>query len=413
MKIAFPFSFNIIFWILVGILRYLTTNLFVKRRKLPAGVFREMHKRVAVCLPAHNEEDVIATAIKSAKRVVPPMQIYIVSDGSTDRTAQIAKSLRCNLLINKKGLGKAKALKTLLKKFNVLRSYDYVIFVDADTKLDANYLNRALKYMYYHPETAALTAHANPYWRKKTQVSIPDFISAYRTRLYRILQMSFMYGQTWKYTNVNVVIPGFAALFRTSVLKKLRLDTPGVWIEDFNLAFQVHKKNLGTISYEPNISATYEDPNTLADYWNQVKRWNVGFYQTLRAQGIWPSFFWLSLTVFTFEFFFYSIFILTIPIALILLVLSKLNFIFVSGNSITSFLFPSGALYALEVFVILLIFDYIITIIVGLYDKKYRLILYGPFFILFQFLNSLILLSSIKKGLFGHSSGRWVPAARK
>src|SRR3712207_8549707 len=36
---------------------------------------------------------------------------------------------------------------------------------------------------------------------------------------------------------------------------------------------------------------------------NQVKRWNIGFFQTYRSHGAWPSFFWFSTTLFTLEVF--------------------------------------------------------------------------------------------------------------
>jgi biofilm PGA synthesis N-glycosyltransferase PgaC len=413
MKIAFPFSISILFWSFVGAIRFIFENKIERKRNLPSKIFKEERKKIAVCLPAHNEEDVIEKSLNSIKKFIPTKQIYVISDGSTDNTAKIARRLRTNLMVNKKGKGKSRALRDAIKKFGLLDKFEYILIVDADTTLDNLYLRRALRYMHFHPETAALSAHANPYWRKKSAFTLPDFISAYRTRLYKILQICFMYGQTWKYTNVNVVIPGFAALYRTRALRKLKLYTRGVWIEDFSLAFQVHKKGLGNIAYHPNISATYQDPRNLKDYWKQVQRWNVGFYQTIKAQGFWPSFFWISLIVFTFELFSFSIFILTIPILATLLLLHFTEFPQIEQNFISIFFFPYGFIYAFEVLGSLLLVDYLITVFIAIKEKKYRLLVYGPFFILFQIINSLILIVSLKRGLFGGSApGTWTHAKR-
>jgi cellulose synthase/poly-beta-1,6-N-acetylglucosamine synthase-like glycosyltransferase len=413
MKIFFPLSFNLAFWAIVGILRYYFENLFNSRTYLPSAIFKSDRKKIAVCIPAHNEEDVIKEAISSVKKLIPPSQIFVVSDGSNDKTPEIASQSKCNVLVNIKGVGKAKALKGLLKNFRILDKYKYVVFVDADTRLDINYMRRALRYMYFHPEVAALTSHAVPMWKKKSKFGIPDFISAYRTRLYKVLQMSFMYGMTWRYTNVNVVIPGFAALYRTQVLEKLQLDTKGVLIEDFNLAFQVHKKKLGTIAYQPDISATYQDPGTIEDYWNQVRRWNIGFFQTVKVQGFWFSFFWIAVIVFMVELVSFSLFILFLPIAFIVFLLPLVNLASLNENAtLAPFLFPHGYIEAIEVFAALVFFDFLLTVAIALIEKKYRLIIYGPFFVVFSFINSLILVSSIKKGLFGKSEGRWSHARR-
>ena len=63
----------------------------------------------------------------------------------------------------------------------------------------------------------------------------------------------------------------------------------------------MHKKKLGKIAYKPSIIGWDQHPDSLADYWKQVRRWNIGFFQTIRANGVWPSFFWVALGVFSLE----------------------------------------------------------------------------------------------------------------
>lgn len=412
MKLGSPYSLSVLFWFFIGIIRFLSEEIFAKPKRVKRAKIAEKISKVAVCIPAHNEEVIISKTIKSVKRLLPAKQIYVVSDGSTDRTAKIAREQRCHVLKLMPGEGKARALVALFKHFNLLKRYDFILFVDADTIIDKNYLKRALPIFESDPRVAAITAYAVPSWRKQKRLTKKGFISAYRTKLYRILQLFLMYGQTWKYTNVNPVIPGFASFYRTRVLKQLRLDTPGIWIEDFNLAFQIHKKRLGRIAHHPSIFATYQDPSNFVDYWKQVRRWNIGFFQTVRKHGIWPSFFWVSLGFFTVEVLVFSIFTIILPILALLLTTQYYAPIinpeivrvsgFVSNNYIT----------LLQILVVFFLVDYTQTLFVAIWDKKYSLILYGLGFLFFQYLNALILILSLPKGLLTKSKGRWTPARR-
>src|SRR3989344_5652928 len=73
-------------------------------------------------------------------------------------------------------------------------------------------------------------------------------------------------------------------------------------------------KNMGWIGHFPEIYASYHDPITFTDYFNQVKRWNVGFFQTVKKYGVWPSLFWLSTGFFSIENVLLSISIFLLPI---------------------------------------------------------------------------------------------------
>jgi glycosyltransferase involved in cell wall biosynthesis len=90
---------------------------------------------VSVILPVYNEEKVLKRSVESIKNVLEKMpnkyEIIISEDGSTDRTAEIAKSLECGAiraLNNRKRKGKGAAIKhaTERAKGNV------IIFMDAD-----------------------------------------------------------------------------------------------------------------------------------------------------------------------------------------------------------------------------------------------------------------------------------------
>lgn len=410
MKIGLPFSISVIFWGCVACLRFISEQFQKKNAILPNKKVRALKLKVAVCVPAHNEESCIARAIQSITRQIRPYQVYVVSDGSADQTAAIARTFGCHVLELKSSQGKARALRRLITRYSLLTRYEYILIVDADTQLDSTYAERALTQFENEPDMAALAAYAVPIWERRFNFSRKFFISAYRTKLYTILQFFLMYPQTWKYTNINPVVPGFAAMYRSKILKKIQLVTPGIIIEDFNLAFQIHLKNLGWIAHFPHISASYHDPVTFTDYYKQVNRWNIGFYQTMKKYGVWPSLFWLSAGFFSLENLFLSVSILLIPFILLFWVLSWLNVLFLPAG------WETGITAIVDFFILgyAVIFgiDYIFTVIIAMIKRRPSLMLFGLGFWIFSFINSFAILSAIPVGFTRASSGRWIPAKR-
>ena len=272
-----------------------------------------LQKEVAIILPAHNEELVIVRTLKSLKKLVGKSQIYVASDGSSDKTAKLAKKEGCHVLEIFPNKGKAGAIKETIKHFKLAEKYQLIMFADADTAFDKNYLKVALPY-FNDPKVAAFTGYGQTQWKKHLLPNSKMFFIAYRDRLYRILQFAIRYGQTWKYTNVSYIIPGFASIYRSSVLEKLKIAPQGLVIEDFNLTFDLRKKKLGLAVYDPKAIATAQDPDNFSDYFKQTMRWSVGFWQTVFRQGIWLSFFWTFLLIFVIEVGLNSLFFLSIPI---------------------------------------------------------------------------------------------------
>ena len=84
------------------------------------------------------------------------------------------------------------------------------------------------------------------------------------------------------------------------------------------MTFEVQRKGLGRVAYSPRARCSSEDPFTLNDYRKQVQRWYLGFWQTVRRHGFWPSRFWLSLGGLLAELMLISLFALALPFAAIL-----------------------------------------------------------------------------------------------
>ncbi|KKS97872.1 MAG: cell wall biosynthesis glycosyltransferase [Candidatus Gottesmanbacteria bacterium GW2011_GWA2_43_14] len=409
-----PLGISTSFWFIIGFIRAIHEQLVkLTNRKKTRNVFKKQD--IAVIVPAHNEEKVIGKNLRALSRILDKRQIFVASDGSTDKTYEIAKKMKVHAVNLSPGRGKAKALTYLISCFRLFSRYRLIFIVDADTEIDRNYLKNALPF-FNDAKTAVVFGSAHVHWPRHI---IPkdrlQFVS-YRIRLNLMLVYFMIYGQTWKYSNVSYVVPGFATLYRSDVLKQLEIDTPGLLIEDFNLAFQLHKKGLGRIAYHPSIVAWDQHPDNLTDYWNQVKRWNIGFFQTVRHHGFWPSFFYLSLIIFSLEVFLNSILMVALPFLLIYLILPSIwpnDLLIMDYQSLYLAFGPFKNLTLNDILVALFIWDYLMTVFLGIIHRKPQFIFYGVFFVFIHFITSVILLISVIPGFLSVSDGRWISPTRR
>jgi len=115
---------------------------FVKKpTKIPS---QNPQKRFLFLIPAHNEELLLPGTIKSLKRQNYPQDLFdlvVIADHCTDKTTHIAQQekVNCCEYKNQENKGKGFALNWFFEN-NSLDHYDAVVFVDADTVLDPNFL---------------------------------------------------------------------------------------------------------------------------------------------------------------------------------------------------------------------------------------------------------------------------------
>ena len=115
---------------------------FVKKPKNISS--QNPQKRFLLLIPAHNEELLLPGTIKSLKRQnYPPdlFDIVVVADHCTDKTTSIAQKEKvlCREYRSDENKGKGFALNWFFEN-NSLEGYDAVVFVDADSLLDLNFL---------------------------------------------------------------------------------------------------------------------------------------------------------------------------------------------------------------------------------------------------------------------------------
>lgn len=83
---------------------------------------------VTAIIPAYNEEQTIANVIECVKLAEKVQKIIVVSDGSTDRTAEIARECGANVIELSENVGKGGAIKAGINECGT----EVILFLDAD-----------------------------------------------------------------------------------------------------------------------------------------------------------------------------------------------------------------------------------------------------------------------------------------
>jgi len=233
-------------------------------------------KRIALLLPAHNEELIIATTIRSAIAAgMKKSDIYVVDDNSNDATYDIAvKALSSKNVLSVPRSGKARAVKRAIEHFTILERYQWLHVADADSIFCPDYFKIYKKHLDGTEWVAAVGF---------VQSLGGNWIANYRSFSYTYGQHIFRRIQSW--FGVIAVLPGPVTCFKTDIIKDLDFETESL-TEDFDLTMQIHRKHLGRIRFIPEAVNFTQDPRTLKDFYDQTLRWQRGFFQGVRKYRI-------------------------------------------------------------------------------------------------------------------------------
>jgi glycosyltransferase involved in cell wall biosynthesis len=125
--------------------------------------------RVAILIPALNEELAIRRVVESALAVLP--DVIVVDDGSTDRTAEILADLPVTLIRHASPQGKGESLRDGFREA-LRQGFDAVVAMDGDGQHEAADIPRMLAAARKYPHSLVIgarirTKHNQPNARRR------------------------------------------------------------------------------------------------------------------------------------------------------------------------------------------------------------------------------------------------------
>jgi poly-beta-1,6-N-acetyl-D-glucosamine synthase len=369
--------------------------------------------QVAVLMPAHNEEVVIAESLAAITALVPAEQVHVVSDGSTDRTVELAEAAGVHVISTATNVGKAGALEEAIGRFDIVERFDFVLLLDADTRVRPGYFEAALP-LFADEGVAAVAGAVRSAWDGRRLSLIGKIIACHRQRIYTLTQRLIKFGQTWARINATHIVPGFASMYRTRVLPEIDMNPPGLVIEDFNMTFELYRRKLGRVGFTLDAVAETQDPDRLIDYVRQTRRWSLGLWQTVRRLPPRPSLFGLMLVLLLLELITAAVTFLLLPLLVVMLVLPD-----ITPAALTwPVEGPVHAVLAAHLNLPALLFgmlapDFLLTCVVVVIERHTRYLAAFLAFPVMRLIDAYLALRTFFPGMRRRSDGRWTSPVRR
>jgi poly-beta-1,6-N-acetyl-D-glucosamine synthase len=240
--------------------------------------------RVAILVPAHNEEENLPISLPGAVEQVGARNVYVVDDNSSDGTAAEARRHTQNVYSTARG-GKGAAVLAGIERFGLLDRYEGVLVLDADSRLAPGAMARYEESL--GPGVAAVIGHLSvlPFQRGP--------IPAWRRHQYFYMTAVYLRGAV-AYGGGVPVTPGFCTVYSTDALRAVDPD-PVAPTEDIDFCWQIHRKRLGKVRYASQARVETGVPVTLRDYVGQIKRWDRGWHYATRKHRMPLGLQWVDL----------------------------------------------------------------------------------------------------------------------
>ena len=231
--------------------------------------------KVAVLIPAYNEEKVIErTVLAALNSDYPNLRVIVIDDGSKDRTLEVARNaFRAEaaagkvLILGKKNSGKAEAL-----NYGIEHIGDAEIFVgiDADTVIARDAISRLVPH-FIRPEVGAIAGNAKV---------------GNRVNLWTRWQaLEYITSQNFERRALDVlgavsVVPGAIGAWRVSAVREAGGYHTDTVAEDADLTMALLRMGY-RVEYEDMALAYTEAPTNANGLMRQRFRWSFGILQAV------------------------------------------------------------------------------------------------------------------------------------
>jgi cellulose synthase/poly-beta-1,6-N-acetylglucosamine synthase-like glycosyltransferase len=226
--------------------------------------------RISLLVPCYNEETAVAETVRSCLKQTRPFdEIIFVNDCSTDRTPEILRGFKKSIKVisTPRNTGN----KSSAQEFGLRYiTGDIVVTTDADTLLDERFAEEVERSFRKYPKVVAVAGCVK---------SLPyNWLTLCRAFDYAIGQN--IHKQAQHCIRSIFVMPGAASAFRVSAFRKYITFDHDTITEDLDFTYKLHWQRLA-ISYNPKAISYTQDPATLTNYINQMRRWFGGGWQNL------------------------------------------------------------------------------------------------------------------------------------
>ncbi len=226
---------------------------------------------VTVVIPAHNEEAAIEATVRSAlASEYPHLEIVVVDDGSTDRTAEILDTrfgpdarVRIHHQVNR---GKPAALNQAL----AMCAGEIVVTIDADTIVHPAAIGRLVRH-FADSETGAVAGNVKVGNRR-------SWITRWQALEYITSQN--MEKRAFDLLNCITVVPGALGAWRAEAVRNAGGFLADTLAEDTDLTISLRRRGW-RISYDEEAEAYTEAPETSRALIRQRFRWTYGTIQSV------------------------------------------------------------------------------------------------------------------------------------
>jgi peptidoglycan-N-acetylglucosamine deacetylase len=260
----------------IALMAYLASKERKKEKKflLPLPMNESNYPLVSIIVPAYNEEvNAISSLNNLLKADYPNYNIIFVDDGSKDASYQkVSEAFEGHAkveVLTKSNGGKASALNYGISQSKA----NYVVCIDADTKLRPDAVSQLMKHFLVDKEEEVGAVAGNV--KVGNEVNI---LTKWQAIEY-ISSQNFD-RRAFAYLNAITVVPGAIGAFRKQAIEDAGGFTTDTLAEDADITIRIIRAGY-RIENEAGALAFTEAPEKVKQFMKQRFRWSFGILQTV------------------------------------------------------------------------------------------------------------------------------------
>jgi cellulose synthase/poly-beta-1,6-N-acetylglucosamine synthase-like glycosyltransferase len=257
--------FALLFFFLLSVFITSFASLFRKKEET------DYKPNISIIIPCYNEEKNIEkclNAVYNSNYPLEKIEVIIVDDGSTDKTAEIVKNYPKNIkLVKGKHAGKSEALNLGIKN----TQYNIICTIDADTEIENTTLKKLVQ-----PFLNQNVGATNGSCIAKNKNSLLGLFQNIEYHYNNLIRKSFS-----MLFNNGIWFYGAFACYRKDLLEKIGYFKKDSMTEDADIALEIYTAGYKTINVHDAFGHVLV-PSTFKAFIKQRTRWWMGVLQALK-----------------------------------------------------------------------------------------------------------------------------------